>query len=126
MAYPGSDKHHSFAKSVGFALAGIKWSFRERNMKIHYFMAVAIVMAGCFFSLTKVEWLFILSCVGGVIALEMLNTAIEAVVDLVTDEFHELARIAKDTAAGAVLVYSIYSLIVGIIIFFPKMLSIVA
>ncbi|MFS0780872.1 diacylglycerol kinase family protein [Bacillus sp. 1P06AnD] len=126
MAYPESDKQHTFRKSVGFAAAGIFWSMKERNMKIHCSMAVLVILAGFYFSLSIVEWLFVLSSIAGVIALEMMNTAVETAVDLVTEEYRELARISKDVAAGAVLVYSLYAFVVGCIIFFPKVLSIVA
>lgn len=122
MAYPGSSKKVSFNKSVAFALAGIKASFGERNMRIHISLGLLVIMAGVFFSISRMEWLFILLCIAGMFTLEMLNTAIEKTVDLVTDEFHPLAKVAKDLAAGAVLVYTVYSIIVGIIIFLPKVI----
>ena len=123
MAYPGSSKKVSFDKSVGFALAGIKASFRERNMRIHSMLAILVILAGVFFSISKVEWLFVLLCIAGMFSLEMLNTAIEKTVDLVTQEYHPLAKVAKDLAAGAVLVYTVYSIIVGMIVFLPKVID---
>lgn len=91
-------------------------------MRIHISLGLLVIMAGVFFSISRMEWLFILLCIAGMFTLEMLNTAIEKTVDLVTDEFHPLAKVAKDLAAGAVLVYTVYSIIVGIIIFLPKMI----
>ncbi|MGM9927623.1 MAG: diacylglycerol kinase family protein [Bacillus sp. (in: firmicutes)] len=115
------DKDKSPIKnSFRYAFKGIHTSIRERNIKIHYTISVLVIMAGFFFSVSRIEWLFILTCIGGMIALEMVNTAIENVVDLVTKDFHPLAKEAKDIAAGAVLMYSIYSVMVGMIIFFPK------
>ncbi|MGM9924816.1 MAG: diacylglycerol kinase family protein [Bacillus sp. (in: firmicutes)] len=118
------DKHHSFVRSVGFALKGIRTSFQERNMKIHVMAGILAIAAGIALSISLVEWLFILTCIAGVIALEMVNTAIEKVVDLVTGDYHVLAEKAKDLAAGAVLVYAIYAAAVGLIIFLPKMIDI--
>lgn len=123
MAYPGSNKKVRFYKSVGFALAGIKASFRERNMKIHATAAILVILVGIFFSISKTEWLWILLCVAGMFSLEMVNTAIEKTVDLVTGEYHPLAKAAKDLAAGAVLIYTVYSIIVGMVVFLPKVFN---
>lgn len=123
MAYQGNKKKIRFDKSVGFALEGIKASWSERNVKIQWLFAVFVVIAGFVFSISQVEWLFLLSCIAGVIALELVNTAIETTVDLVTEDIQILAKKAKDIAAGAVLVYTIYSILVGMIIFLPKILG---
>lgn len=123
MAYPGSNKKVSFNKSVGFALAGVKASFGERNMRIHLSLGLLVILAGVFFSISRMEWLFVLLCIAGMFTLEILNTAIEKTVDLVTDEYHPLAKVAKDLAAGAVLVYTVYSIIVGMIVFLPKVID---
>lgn len=120
MAYPGGNQKSSFIRSVGFALKGISTSFRERNIIIHYVAAVLAVGAGIVFSISSLEWLFVITCIAGVIALEMVNTAIEKVVDLVTNDYHVLAEKAKDLAAGAVFLYALYSMVVGAIIFLPK------
>lgn len=123
MAYPGSNKKVSFNKSVGFALAGVKAAFGERNMRIHLSLGLLVILAGVFFSISRMEWLFVLLCIAGMFTLEILNTAIEKTVDLVTDEYHPLAKVAKDLAAGAVLVYTVYSIIVGMIVFLPKVID---
>ena len=108
--------------SFSYAFRGIFDGIKnERNMMIHYSAVVLVVVFGVTLKLTITEWAICLILCGMVIALEQVNTAIEAVVDLVTDEKKELARLAKDTAAGAVLVAAITAAIVGVLIFFPKL-----
>ena len=89
-------------------------------MKIHCVAMVCVVIAGFVFHITPVEWCICLALFGLVMALEMVNTAVEAVVDLVTEE---LAKLAKDAAAGAVLIAAIMAAIAGMIIFIPKLLE---
>ena len=91
-------------------------------MKIHCTVAVLVVIAGLILGISVTEWCICLGLFGMVMALELelVNTAVEAVVDLVTEERHPLAKIAKDTAAGAVLIAAIMAAIVGLIIFVPK------
>ena len=110
-------------KSFGYAFQGIFTCIRkERNMKIHCMVAALVVIAGLILGLSVTEWCICLGLFGMVMALELVNTAVEAVVDLVTEERHPLAKIAKDTAAGAVLIAAIMAAIVGLIIFVPKVL----
>lgn len=114
------DKHVHLLKSFSFALTGIKtalWS--ERNMRIHFFVSLIVIGCSIFFSINKLEWLFVIVGIGGIFSLELVNTAIERVVDLVTEEYHPLAKQAKDIAAGAVFIYAITVIVMGIIIFFP-------
>ena len=84
---------------------------------------VCVVIAGFVFHITSVEWCICLTLFGLVMALEMVNTAVEAVVDLVTKERKPLAKLAKDAAAGAVLIAAIMAAIAGMIIFIPKLLE---
>ena len=106
-------------KSFGYAFAGIfAVVTKERNMKIH-----CVAIAGFVFHITPVEWCICLTLFGLVMALEMVNTAVEAVVDLVTKERRPLAKLAKDAAAGAVLIAAIMAAIAGMIIFIPKLLE---
>lgn len=110
-------------RSFQHAIRGIQAAIlSERNMKIHLIVAAIVIGISFFFKLSVGEWLFVLFAIGGVIALELINTAIERVVDLVTDEYHLLAKEAKDMAAGAVMVYATLSVIVGLVIFLPKIL----
>ena len=92
-------------------------------MKIHCVAMVCVVIAGFVFHITTVEWCICLTLFGLVMALEMVNTAVEAVVDLVTKERRPLAKLAKDAAAGAVLIAAIMAAIAGMIIFIPKLLE---
>ena len=107
-------------KSFQHAFCGILTSFViGRNIKVHYTAALAAVLSGLSFGISKVELLIILLVSTQVICLEMVNTAIERTVDLVTSEYHIYAKIAKDVAAGAVLVAAIFATIIGGIIFLP-------
>ena len=107
-------------KSFQHAFCGILTSFViGRNIKVHYTAALAAVLSGLSFGISKVELLIILLVSTQVICLEMVNTAIERTVDLVTVEYHLYAKIAKDIAAGAVLVAAIFATIIGGIIFLP-------
>ena len=111
-------------KSFGYAFEGIFTCIRnERNIKIHCTVAILVVIAGAVLGITPTEWCICLTLFGLVIALELVNTAIESVVDLVTTERKPLAKVAKDTAAGAVLVAAIMAAIVGLIIFVPRIAS---
>ena len=96
---------------------------KERNMRIHCLAVILVTAAGTFFGLTAVEWCICLLLFGMVISLELVNTAVEAVVDLVTEEKKPLAKIAKDTAAGAVLFTAVMAVIIGCIIFIPHLLE---
>ena len=110
----------TFIKSCGYALEGIKTAFRqESHMKIHVMMALCVVVCGMFFHITKIEWMICLGLIALVIAMELMNTAIEATVDLFTDQRHPLAKLAKDAAAGAVLVIAFGAAIIGLMIFIP-------
>lgn len=111
-------------KSFSYALNGILETIqKERNIKIHLFMMCMVIICGFLFHISYVEWLICILLFGLVISLEVLNTAIEAVVDLVSPTYHDLAKVAKDGAAGAVLISAIASAIIGLIIFIPKMIA---
>ncbi|RFU65748.1 diacylglycerol kinase family protein [Peribacillus glennii] len=112
---------HSLLRSFAFALQGIAGVVKtERNIKIHLASGIAVILIGWYFSVSRLEWLFLLTAIFGTIALELVNSAIERTVDLITGEIHPLAKQAKDIAAGAVFVYAIFSTIIGLIIFVPK------
>lgn len=105
-------------------MAGIMHCFKtERNFKIHVWTALVVVSAGLLTGLSLLEWFTICIFIGGVLALELINSAVERIVDLVTNERHPLAKQAKDLAAGAVLVFAFTSAIVGLLIFIPKWFS---
>lgn len=111
-------------KSFGYAFEGIFAGIRgERNMKIHCFAAVCVVVAGVLFHISVTEWCICLVLFGLILSLELVNTAIEAVVDLVTEDKKPLAKLAKDMAAGAVLIAAVMAAMAGLLIFVPKLIS---
>ena len=118
------NKKNPLYESFGYAFEGIWTGIRkERNMKIHCLAMVLVTAAGLFFGISAVQWCICLLLFGLIAALELVNTAVEAVVDLVTEERKPLAKIAKDTAAGAVLFAAMMSVIIGCIIFLPYLLK---
>lgn len=106
-----------FLKSFIYAFKGIALSLRQRNMKIHVVCAIIAICFGIGLSITSTEWCFILLCIGAVLSLEIVNTAIEHLVDIISPEYNEKAGKVKDLAAGAVLVFAILSAIIGVFIF---------
>ena len=119
------EKKDPLYRSFGYAFQGIFTCVRkERNMKIHCVAAVLVVIAGVILKISAIEWCICMVLFGLVMALEQVNTAVEAVVDMVTEEYHPLAKVAKDTAAGAVLIAAIMAAIAGCIIFLPKIAQI--
>lgn len=116
-------KKDPLIKSFGYAFEGLFTVIKkERNMKIHCMAAILVVLFGIFLGISKTEWIICFLLFGMIMALECVNTAIEAVVDLVTEEIHPKAKLAKDAAAGAVLIAAIFAAIVGLMIFIPKLL----
>ncbi|MFU2203742.1 diacylglycerol kinase family protein [Streptococcus pluranimalium] len=116
-------KNQTLTASMEFAVTGVVNAYKEeRNMRKHMISALLAIIAGLVFQISALEWLFLLLSIFLVIAFEIINSAIENVVDLASDyHFSMLAKNAKDMAAGAVLVISVYALITGLIIFVPKM-----
>ena len=115
-------KMKKMLESFNHAIDGIIDAVRtQRNMRIHILAALAVLIACFFFDISKIEFLALAITITMVIAAELFNTAIEAVVDLNTNYYHPLSKIAKNTAAGAVLVTAINALIVGYIIFWDKL-----
>lgn len=105
-------------KSFKYAIEGIYIGIKEeRNMKIHLTIMALVIIFGIMLKISKIEWIICIILFGLVISLELVNTAIENTVDLITLEKIPKAKIAKDTAAGAVLIAAIVSIIVGIMIF---------
>lgn len=118
------NKNKNVLSSFENAFNGIKNAFTtEYHMVIHSYFAVAVIICGVLFQISYFEWLICLILIGAVIALELVNTAIESIVNMITTEYNFYAKVAKDTAAGAVLVMSIVSAIIGLIIFVPKFIE---
>jgi len=122
------EKHtfKALKKSFKYALSGIFTALKIcRNLKIHYLFAIIAIVAGFLFNITKIEFIAILLAITLVVTLEMMNTAIEKVVDLLTEKYHILALIAKDVAAGAVLIASVSAFVIGALIFGPHLLALI-
>ena len=112
------------ARSFGYAWQGIKYSFKHnQNIKIHIAVAFIVLFLGLFLGLTKYEMFSIALLIVLVISSEMINTSIEEVVDLLVDEHNEHAKAAKDVGAGMVLLVSLFSVVIGIFIFLPHLLT---
>ena len=108
--------------SFSNAFTGIVKTFMsERNFRIHSGAAILVIACGFFFRLTLIEWSIILILIGGMLALELMNTAVEHTIDLITKENHPLAKAAKDAAAGAVCVFAAVSGMIGLLIFLSKL-----
>lgn len=112
--------------SFGYAIEGLRYAWRtQRHLRIHVSLGIVAVGMGLFFSITAPEWAALVTAIALVIALELLNTVVEALVDLFTPEFHSGAKVAKDVAAGAVLVAALGALAVGAAIFLPRIAALV-
>jgi diacylglycerol kinase len=111
-----------FLTSVRYALSGIALAVRkERNMRIHLIAAAVVVLLALWIGLRPVEWAVLLALFGLVIGLELVNTAVERVVDLVSPERKPLAKEAKDAAAGGVLAAALFAAAVGLILLGPPL-----
>ena len=120
-------KNRTVYASLEFALTGIITAFREeRNLRKYAVSASLATIFGFIFSISRIEWLFLLLTIFLVIFGEIINSAIENVVDLASEyHFSMLAKNAKDMAAGAVLFISLYAVIVGLLIFLPKIWALI-
>ena len=113
-------------KSFKFAIEGIRLAFKyNRNIRIHTVFAVLAILLSLLLKITWFEFGLILVTILLVITAEMVNTAIEEMVDLIVQEHREQARIAKDVAAGMVLVTAMGAVVIGIVIFLPYILKLI-
>lgn len=109
----------SLYRAFGCAMRGILTAVQtERNMKIHIAAALIVFIAAALLQLDRISWLFLVLAVSLVFIAELVNTAVEAIIDLVSPEEHVLARVAKDTAAGAALVAAVFAVVIGIMVFY--------
>ena len=117
---------HPTAKSFKYAFEGLKTAARrEPNFRIHVSIATLVLFFAALLKLTLLEWVILAFTIFYVITLELLNTALEAYVNLVSPEVHPEAKIAKDVSAAMVLVAAFLSVIVGLILFVPKILALI-
>jgi diacylglycerol kinase len=110
--------------SFRYAFAGIGYELRtQRNLRIHVAIAVVVVIAGLWLGLSRWEWTVIALTVGFVLAAEMFNSALEAVVDLASPDLQSLAKIAKDVSAGAVVLAAATAVVVGLLVLGPHLVQ---
>jgi len=106
--------------SFKHAWDGIVYAFTTQpNFRFHFFFAMLVIIAGFFFRVSTIEWIVIGFTIMTVLVAETVNTAIESMVDLLTDKYHLDAKRAKDVSAGMVLVAAVFSVFVGLLIFIP-------
>ena len=109
--------------SFKYAIEGFISSFKtERNMKIHVLAMLVVLLAGFYLKLSMTEWCFIALAIVLVIGSELFNTAIETIVDMVSPEKNPKAKLAKDISAAAVLIFALGAVMIGAIIFIPKII----
>ncbi len=107
-------------KSVLFALNGAKkLIFTEPSIKIQFFIGILVIWAGFYFDITTVEWIIQIFCIGLVLSIEGLNTAVEKIADFVHPDYHERIGFIKDIAAGAVFFAAVTAIVIGCIIYVP-------
>ncbi|WP_034303128.1 diacylglycerol kinase family protein [Alkalibacterium sp. AK22] len=119
-------KNRTYRDSFRFAFKGIQTAFQEeRNMRVHVMTGAAVLLLGLLLPLNRTEWLWLILVSYLVFVMELINTVAENVVDLVTEEYHPIAKKVKDMAAAVVLVTALFSVIVGGIIIVPKLIQII-
>jgi len=112
-------------QSFVFAGQGLGYLFKtQHNAQIHALMTILAILAGFIFKLSSLEWCMVCLSIGLVIAVEGFNTALESLTDLVSPEYHHLAKITKDVASGAVLITALTAFVIGFIIFLPKVIGV--
>lgn len=121
-------KHQNFSlknriHSFKYAFNGLKIIIKEEhNARIHLLLAILVLIAGCFFDLAVYEWISIILVIGMVIMLEIINSAIENIADFISPERNDSIKKIKDMSAAAVLIAALLAVIIGLIIFLPKIL----
>lgn len=114
-----------FKNSFKYSIEGLKYAYKyEQSMFIHFMVTILVVLMGLIFDISGFEWLIVFIVIGMVLAAELINTAIEAVVDMVTLEYNDLAKIAKDCGSAATFVLSVIAFVMGLIVFIPHILEI--
>jgi len=120
MKPPKSSLYQSFSCAITGIINTIK---SESSFKIHIAAALLTIAMGLFFRLTANEWLWIVLSIALVMAVELINTSIESLANMVSPEFHPLIKKTKDAAAGAVFIAALFAFISGLIIFIPKLIE---
>jgi diacylglycerol kinase len=112
------------AKSVGHASRGLVMAFREEmNIKIHVIISLVVIAAGIYFNISATEWLVLILTIVLVMSLEIINSILERVIDIIKPSVNQYVKEMKDMIAGSVLLAAIAAVVVGLIIFVPKILG---
>ncbi|HEX6800408.1 MAG TPA: diacylglycerol kinase family protein [Ktedonobacterales bacterium] len=112
----------AFLRSFIFAGGGLWHALRtQRNMRVHAGLAALAIALGLALRISPVEWALVFVAITGVVITEMINTVVEALVDLVSPQYHPLAKVAKDVAAGAVLLNAILAVVIALFVYVPHL-----
>ncbi|UKJ05816.1 diacylglycerol kinase family protein [Solitalea lacus] len=123
MSHSNKNLFRTLSTSFSYAINGIMQCFSsELNFKIHLIVTLLVCLAGLMLKINSIEWCIIMLSIGFTLAMELINTAIEKLADTINPEFDSRIGIVKDIAAGAVLITAISAVIVGLIIFLPKII----
>jgi diacylglycerol kinase len=115
-----------FVNSWKYSFAGLKYAYtQEQSLTIHAILTVIVVVSGIYFEISSLQWALVLFTMALIIVTELLNTAIEAVVDMVTEEYHPLAKVAKDCASAAVFFVSAMATGMWLYVFLPKIMDLI-
>ena len=113
-----------FLNSFKYSIDGLVYTYKfEQSMIIHCFATICVIAVNIIFHVSAWEWLLTLVCIGMVLAAELINTAVEAVVDMITLEEHPLAKIAKDCTSAATFVLAMMALAIGVVIYVPHFIE---
>lgn len=114
-----------FIRSFGYSIEGLKYAYKyEQSMLIHVIATILVIAVNIFFQVTGMEWLITIIAIGMVLSAELINTAIEAIVDMVTLEIHPLAKIAKDCGSAATFVLACMALVIGCVVYIPYIIGV--
>lgn len=110
--------------SINNSFNGLKSAYQsEQSMYIHLICTIILLLFSFVLKISMMQWLIIIAIIGLTLVIELINTAIESTVDLVTKEFHPLAKVAKDTASAAEFILTLTSAIISLMIFIPKIME---
>lgn len=113
-----------FIRSFNYSFQGLKYAYtNEQSLFLHILSTIFVCAISIFFKITGIEWIIILLLIGLVVSFELINTSIEAAIDLCSPEIHPLAKISKDTASAATGFIAFIAFIIGLIIFLPKVIA---
>ena len=117
---------HRFVRSFRYSFDGLAYAAQKEQSIIVMLVCIILTLVfGFILQISILEWFFIFVCFGLVLGTELLNTAIEATIDLISPSYHPLAKVAKDTASASVFIYSLIAFIIGCLVFIPKIVELI-